>query len=137
MNNTNTAALLMNVGKLIKSTMGPDLPLSFTQCEVLRLLEHEKALTMRAIAAHFAITAPSATSLIKHLASDGLVSRAANTRDRREVLLHITDRGKQKLRRVEHLRKKSIAQVLSVLNERDREQLDIILTKIINTTRTQ
>lgn len=126
-----TISLLLDVGRIIRTRMERALPLSFAQCETLRLLDQGKNTTMHAIAEHFRIAAPSATAIVNELVRAQLVARAENAEDRREVLLHLTRDGKRMLRGVEAKRKKVIAGVLSILSEHDKKQLDAILGKIL------
>jgi DNA-binding MarR family transcriptional regulator len=128
---TNTISSLLSVGKIIRGRIERELPLAFSQCETLRFLEEGKSLTMRAIAAQCKIAAPSATAIVNELVRAGLVARGENTKDRREVLLHLTEEGKKMLRAVETNRKRIVSEVLSVLSEDDRKKLDAILGKII------
>jgi len=134
---TNTVSLLLDVGRIIRTRMERELPLSFSQCETLRLLEQGKNTTMHAIAAHFKIAAPSATAIVNELVRAHLVARAENAKDRREVLLHLTRNGKKLLHSVETKRKKVVAGVLSILPERDKKQLDAILGKILSGAETR
>src|ERR1700722_14821741 len=128
---TNTASLLLQIGNVIRTRMVRELPLSFSQCETLRFLEQERDITMRSIAKYFNIAAPSATAIVNELVRARLVARAENAEDRREVLLHLTQKGKKVLYTIEGKRKKVIAGVLAVLPEQDKKHLDIILGKII------
>ena len=137
MEGTSTITRLLGVGKIIKGRMEHELPLALSQCETLRVLEKQKRLTMRALAAHFKITAPSATAIVNELVKAALVVRAENSHDRREVVLSLTPKGRAVLRSIEEHRKKIIAGVLSVLSDTDRTQLDIILQKIITHEETQ
>lgn len=134
---TNTASLLFNVGKIIRARVEHVLPISFTQAEALRLLGDKKSLTMRAIAAHFKIAAPSATAIVNELVRAEYVTRTENTKDRREVMLSLTTKGKAMLRSVSGNRKKIISEVLAVLSPHDRKQLDMILNKILINTETR
>ena len=86
---------------------------------------------MGAIASYFKITAPSATSLVNELVKAELVLRAHSEHDRREVLLHLSSKGKAVLYDFEGKRKKIFDSVFAVLSEKDREQFDAILNKIL------
>ena len=128
---TNTASLLLDVGRIIRARMERGLPFSFAKCETLRLLAEEENPTMQTVARHFKITAPSATAIVNELVKSRLVTRAENAFDRREVLLRLTPEGKKTLRSIATKRKGIVSGVLSVLSPRDRTELDAILEKIL------
>jgi DNA-binding MarR family transcriptional regulator len=134
METKNTASLLLGVGRVIRARMERDLPISFAQCETLRLLEEKKGLTMRALATHFKVAAPSATALVNELVRSKLVTRTENANDRREVLLSTTVHGKAMLRKAAGKRKKIVSDIFSVLSARDRKELDTILNKVLIAT---
>jgi DNA-binding MarR family transcriptional regulator len=127
----NTVSLLIEVGKVIRSRMERELPYSFSQCETLRVLHQEKSPTMRTVADYFKIAPPSATAIVSALVEADLVKRSENPADRRAVHLRLTDRGTGVLRTVTTRKKKIVAEILSVLPERDRKALDAILQKIL------
>jgi len=129
--NAATLALFLKTGRIIRARMERVLPLSFGQCEALRLVGEREGLAMRDIARHFKITAPSATSLVQELVRGGCLARRAGTRDRRQVHLALTRKGSAALRLAEARRTKVLSDVLRVLTERDRRQLNTILEKII------
>ena len=91
--------------------------------------------TMRTIADHFKIAPPSATAIVGALVEADLVARSENVADRRAVHLRLTPRGKGVLRSVTAKKKKVVADVLSVLSDRDRTALDAILGKILSDRR--
>lgn len=131
MEQIHTASLLFSVGRIIRSRMEPYLPISFTQFQALQILEEGKGLTMRAIAEHFKIAAPSATAVVNELVKAGFVKRTENAKDRREVILTLTAKGKKMLQVASISRKKVVSEVLSVLSFQDRKQLDVILNRIL------
>ena len=122
-----------DVGRLIKGRMQEALPLSYGQCEVLRFVSEQGSPTMRDIAAHFRVAAPSATSFINELVRHGHIKRVTDPRDRRIVCVALTKKGVAQLRTIEDRRAKVLENVLSSLSKRDREELNRILATIIIT----
>jgi DNA-binding MarR family transcriptional regulator len=122
---------ILELGKRIKCRVGQDSPVPFMQGEALRFIAHEQGASMRTIAKHFSITAPSATTLISELVDAGLVKRAGNARDRREVLLTMTAKGSSLLKTLETHREKVISGVFSVLSGEERVVLEQLLEKVI------
>ena len=86
---------------------------------------------MRDIAQYFKITAPSATALVNELVHGGYMERKGNARDRRQVRLSLTRKGKTTLQSVTERRKRVIGKILSSLGAGDRADLNRILGKII------
>ena len=89
-----TVGLFFEAGRKIKRCIDRERgPLSLTQSEVLRFVEEHKSPTMRDIAQHLQITAPSATSLIAEMVAQAYLTRKNNPQDRREVHLLLTTVG--------------------------------------------
>lgn len=108
--------------------------MSLTQSETLRFLDQEKKSTMRMLAKHLKITAPSTTAIVNELVVEKLVARLENKKDRREVLLTLTAHGKKVLQSIMIKRQKIVTSVLSVLGDHDIHELNNILMKIITDT---
>ena len=127
-----TLTLFLDTGRMIRARMERALPLSFGQCETLRFISESGSPTMREIAAHFKITAPSATAIVEELARSGHVSRSAGLRDRREVRVTLTVKGGRVLKNVTERRARVLSEVLSPLSASDRHDLNRILIKILH-----
>ena len=69
------------------------LGLSPVQCHVLRLLEPDRPLPMRALAEGLCCDASNVTGLVDRLESRGLVRRRASEDDRRVKVLELTPKG--------------------------------------------
>ena len=68
-------------------------PSAWLRVETLKFIRDVERPSMRAVAEHLSITAPSATSLIRALERDGLVVRSTDERDRRSSRLSLTAKG--------------------------------------------
>ena len=96
-NSTNQiVTALFNTFNLLKNRLSYksaffQLPLA--QMETLRLIAQNKRLLMKDVASYLAITPPSATVLIGHLAKSGFVKRHPDKKDRRIVHLTLTKKG--------------------------------------------
>jgi DNA-binding MarR family transcriptional regulator len=75
------------------SPLAAELELSPVQCHVLRLLEPDKPLPMRALAEGLCCDASNVTGLVDRLESRGLVRRRASEEDRRVKVLELTPKG--------------------------------------------
>ena len=104
---------------------------TISQLEVLRFVVVERHPTMKDIAEHLRITAPSATALVEHLYARKLVMRKANPKDRRGVRVHPTNKSLRLFSRFTNIKTTAFNEMLSPLSIIDREQLTIILRKLI------
>lgn len=121
------------IGRHIRSRMARFVPRSLTsgQIELLSLLSQEGPLSMRDIAKHFKITAPSATSLVHETARGGYVTRAGSAKDRREVRISLSRKG-EKVSKTIVLKKAAVLEELfAPLSPSQRNELDHILDTII------
>src|SRR5262245_1192742 len=75
------------------SPLAAELELSPVQCHVLRLLEPDKPLPMRALAEGLCCDASNVTGLVDRLESRGLVRRRPSEEDRRVKVLELTPKG--------------------------------------------
>ena len=75
------------------SPLAAELELSPAQCHVLRLLEPDKPLPMRALAEGLCCDASNVTGLVDRLETRGLVRRTASESDRRVKVLELTPKG--------------------------------------------
>ena len=104
--------------------------LSLVQLQTLLYVNDHKKLQMRQIAEHFSIEMPTATSLLNRLVELNLVSRQADTKDRRVVRVALTKKGEETLIQAMEQRSKKIEFMLSYLTEGDKEEFLRILTSI-------
>ncbi len=130
-----TISLFAEASTLIKSRMHRVLPQSFTQCQTIWFIyqkeSHQEKPTMQDIARYFKITAPSATALIDELTKNGLIARNVSTQDRRKIELTLTTKGKKLFKTMTEKRTKILGDILKVLSAADREDLNRILKKIL------
>jgi len=101
--------------------LGPEL--SDTQLAALAALERHGAMTPGELAGHEKVQPPSMTRVIAVLADRGLVLRAAHLTDRRQVMLTVTDRGRELVQQSRHLREAWLAQRLRELSPAERATL--------------
>ena len=135
MRSTDTAfSLFIGLGRLIKSRMHAHACPTLPQLETLDFIARTPhAPTMRELAGHLRIKAPSATVLVDELVRARLVVRAHGTLDKRAVGLALTAHGRRMLKQSTARREKVIGQLLKPLSARDRAALNRILARIIAT----
>jgi DNA-binding MarR family transcriptional regulator len=90
------------------------------QYTVLAQLNGHGAQTLRALAEREHVQAPSMTRIVNALAEQGLVSRAANPDDGRQVHVDITDAGRAVLAEARNQRTAWLAQRVAGLSDEDR-----------------
>ena len=93
------ASLFFSTRQIIRSRLpeGAADPNAWMHFETMRFIEDSGAPTMQEVAAYLRIKAPSATSVIAHLAGKGFILRRAGERDKRVIQLVLTSRGKKAL----------------------------------------
>ena len=129
-----TAALFTEVGILIKSRLQAAITLPFSQCQTLWFIATQKSPNMQDVARHFKIRAPSATFLVEELVRGGYVARTTNDKDRRKVELALTQKGKRAFKTYEVKRSTVLRKLFGILEEKDRKELNRILSKMIESS---
>jgi len=87
-------------------------PASPSQMRVLLMLEHHDGINLRTLADSLASTPPSTSRLCDRLVAAGFVERAISPADRREVRLHLSNRGRAFLDDLRARREKELQAVL-------------------------
>ena len=127
-----TTELFLDAGRMMKKELlakADSLP--FTQAEVLRFVHEKGDPLMSDVAKHFAISAPSATSLVNQLARGGYLERKGNVEDRRQVHLHATKKAVSELTAIMDKRKKIIQALLQGLSDKDHSDMQRVLQKML------
>jgi DNA-binding MarR family transcriptional regulator len=97
--------------------------LSDTQMGALATLEHHGAMTPGELADHEKVQPPSMTRVIAVLEQHSLVTRAAHAKDKRQVMLTVTDAGRDLVRQSRRVREAWLAQRLRELTPEERAKL--------------
>ncbi|MFJ7771053.1 MarR family winged helix-turn-helix transcriptional regulator [Streptomyces sp. NPDC097107] len=116
---TSTAAELLEVLWGRASTA----PVSASQLRVLLILEHHEGINLRTLADSLASTPPSTSRLCDRLQATGFVDRVVSPSDRREVRLHLSDRGRAFLDDLRRRRQRELRAVLEVMPAAQRAAL--------------
>ncbi|MGW5330093.1 MarR family winged helix-turn-helix transcriptional regulator [Streptomyces sp. NPDC004014] len=87
-------------------------PASPSQMRVLLMLEHQDGINLRTLADSLASTPPSTSRLCDRLVAAGFVEREVSPADRREVRLHLSNRGRAFLDDLRARREKELQAVL-------------------------
>ena len=97
--------------------------LSSTQFRALRCVADRTPVTVGAVAQELSVNPSSVTRACTRLAELGLLDRAQNPLNRREVLLAPTARGRRLVEQVDHDRRQVLTEVLAALRSTDRAAL--------------
>ena len=99
--------------------------------QVLRLLEDGQGHSMGEISQTLGLPGAKATRVVDFLAANMLVYRGSDPLDRRRVMVHLTEAGKETLRRVEDAMHDHTAPLLDKTGTADRRELGALLEKLL------
>jgi DNA-binding MarR family transcriptional regulator len=102
---------------------GTETVLSDIQLAALAALERHDSMTPGELAEHEKVQPPSMTRVLAVLEERGLVRREPHATDRRQVILTVTDDGRDLVQRVRRRREAWLAQRLQELSPAEREIL--------------
>ena len=94
--------------------------ISIPQYTLLSFLNQTTGITMSRLAELMEHTSPATTGLVDRLVSSGLVERFGNPTDRRQVLVKITDKGRDL---VEKIKANIVSQILEIAKELSEEDM--------------
>ncbi len=104
---------------------------TISQLEVLRFIVAQKHPTMKDIAEHLHITAPSATALVDHLYARKLVTRKTDPKDRRGVRISPTPKTTKLFSTFKGIKANVVSELFSPLGTADRTELIKIIKKLL------
>ena len=126
-------SLFFGTSRLIREHMKPAKktdPSTFLRIGTLHYISESKQPTMQEISKFLSITPPSATSLIDGLIESGMITRVADTRDRRMVRLEASPKGRKILEKTHKEMMVRMNQVLEKLDSKDIDDLIRIMKKL-------
>ncbi len=95
--------------------------LTWPQAFTVEALAAGGALPMSELGAKMGVAVSTATRILDVLVRDGLVERKAGQRDRRQVLVALSDRGRDVARRLVRCREKALGAMLAPLSPARRQ----------------
>jgi DNA-binding MarR family transcriptional regulator len=101
----------------------------------LNVIEAAGPLTQQALGRGVGIDPSTTVATIDELESRGLVERRAHPSDRRAHALYVTDAGRQTLAEGRRVAARAQEELLSSLDQGEREQLHDLLLRIVNSMR--
>ncbi len=97
---------------------------------ILRLIGEWEPISQTALANHLAIRPQSLSEQLAKLENDGLIHRSTDERDKRVMLVSLTEAGQERRREVETARTEQLSAFFSPLSQEEREQLFLLLQKL-------
>lgn len=127
-------SLMFEIGRMLRdnSTISGCGGFSFFRIKVLDFVAQKDKPTMKDVADNFGISCPSATAIIERLVELKYLRRIKDSKDRRLIRLELTTKGKNVLKEGIKNLSKQIKNMLIGLNKKEKEELRIILNKIVN-----
>ncbi len=97
--------------------------LTIPQFRSLLYLNRNPNSSLQDLAVHLGLTSPTVCKMVDGLVADDVVTRQDSSRDRRKVLLALTDRGRVILEQAHSGTRTRLADVLSALEPGERETI--------------
>ena len=114
---------VMRLGRRLRAEREPDNPLSVGALSALGILFREGECTIGALAAYERVQPPSMTRTVNCLVDDGYAVRRPSATDGRQVLVDLTDKGREVLLADRRRRDAWLAQQLRGLTAEERAVL--------------
>ncbi|OGO91707.1 MAG: hypothetical protein A2Y17_13090 [Clostridiales bacterium GWF2_38_85] len=99
---------------------------------LLTILNEEGSMNQRKLAEMLDIRPQSLSEVIAMFEADGLIVREANSEDRREFLVSLTEAGKETAVKIDSQRKKHADEFFSALTEEEKAKFLELLKKIVD-----
>ena len=114
---------VMRLGRRLRNEREPDNPLSVAAISALGVLFREGECTVGKLAAHERVQPPSMTRTVNCLVDEGYAARRPHETDGRQVLVDLTDKGRETLLADRRRRDAWLAQRLRELTPDERALL--------------
>jgi DNA-binding MarR family transcriptional regulator len=128
-----TFSLMFEFGRLVRRSVKSDGEIcTLPQFETLLYIQEAGSPSMRDIAHHLHIAAPSVTALINELVKTRYIERKSDQSDRRHVRVALTTRGQRFLKDVVTRRTRALNTLFKPVTDKDRDEFDRILRTILS-----
>ena len=126
-------SLLFEVGRVMRQACATasDTPFSLAHIETIRFVHEKHDPTMRDLAEHLRVTAPSASALVDDLVAKKHLIRREDPADRRLVRISLSTEGKEFLVKVLKLRRRALQDLLARLPSKDKREFARILSLLV------
>lgn len=120
---------LIVAGDQYRQALAGALSVGVPEAATMGHLYHAGQLTPTAIAERLGVTTASVTGLLDRLAASGYVVRSPNPRDRRSILVGLTEHGRRTIDAAFDLFTADVTQAVSVAEPAERASLDLLLRR--------
>lgn len=127
-NNLEILSLMHQVSDFGSYKMEENCP-NYRYVHIFRLIK-SGTYNQKTLGQRLGMTEPALSMKIKLLEKQGYVSKVRSERDRRNLILMVTDSGLELLARYEHILEENAKKYLSKLNEEELTQLKGLLEKL-------
>lgn len=126
---------LLSFSRLLHPVRGSDM--TPQQYWLLRHLRKAGPLTTSDLAAGLGITVGSTTVACQRLEKAGLVTRERQLEDERVVQVALTEQGRAQIDALRQKKREALAQLLSVLETREQEELQSMVARLLDAAEVQ
>ncbi len=95
--------------------------LAVPQFRALMFINRNPGGSLQSVAHHLGLTAPTVSKMVDGLVLDRIVRRESSPKDRRQVTLTLTERGKEILEQAHHATQTRLSEVLAQLTPQESE----------------
>lgn len=110
---------------------GIGIPITSTQIYMLSYIRTNSECMVTDIANYLGVTLGAVTSLVDRLHEFGLVNRSRSEKDRRQVIIRLSEGGEELLKKIDIKRKELMDYCLQGMNQEEIIYLSNIMEKII------
>lgn len=132
-----TTVYLYSESRRITKQVARGYGLTGPQVTALKLLDSIGQLSLSDLSARMSAKNSTITGLVDRMVRDGLVERRRSDRDRRVVLIELTERGRQLAPKIPVTAMDIFARALKALSREEQRQLMDIVTKLAANVRRQ
>lgn len=115
--------VIMRVMGRIRSLVHDGMDLTYNQYKMLLTIYDKGSCPLNLLARELGIAMSSASEMVERLVNLGIVYRAVDEDNRRQVIIYTTDRGEELIRELRHGIVENYRQLFARLPEGDQERL--------------
>ncbi|SFJ84569.1 MarR family winged helix-turn-helix transcriptional regulator [Thermoflavimicrobium dichotomicum] len=110
----------------------------FTRSELIALIliKHKGQMTMSQLAAELGAPLSTVTSIGQRLKRRGFIERTRDPKDRRNIIIHLTENGEQLAQQLMELVNQVLKRIEQVLTTEEQEQLLTLIVKVMKAIQT-
>jgi DNA-binding MarR family transcriptional regulator len=107
----------------LDSRVWTETDLTMPQIKIMFILGHRGELNVSSIADILRVRVPNVTFILDNLKEHGFITRKRDQKDRRQVIITLTERGHQAIHKLTEAKSESFNKALSRMNDQDKGAL--------------